>query len=314
MKILICGLGSVGKRHLCNLLKLGYKKKDIIMFRSYKGQKKSNINGIKTFYNLDKALIEKPQVAIISNPTHLHLKTAIKCAKKKMDIFIEKPLTNSRKNLYQIQKIQKKNNNKIMIGYMMRFHPIIKKIKNLLKKNYIGKVYHFKMHWGEFLPNWHKNENYKKSYAANKSMGGGVALTLSHDLDLSNYLFGKIKKCFKVKNNTKILKIRAEEIADFLLIHEKNVIGNIHLDYLQKKPERFIKIYGTNGKLEMNYYNSSLVISKKNKESVLKFNKFQRNHLFIEEMKYFFKCIKQKINPRPGLNDSIYLLNKTSLI
>lgn len=170
------------------------------------------------------------------------------------------------------------------------------------------------MHWGEFLPNWHKKESYKKSYAANKNMGGGVALTLSHDLDLSNYLFGKIKKCYQVKNKTNILKIKAEEITDFLLIHEKNIIGNIHLDYLQKKPERFIKIYGTDGVLEMNYYNNSLKICRKNKVSTLKFNNFERNQLFIKEMKYFFNCIKNKVNPRPNLNDSVYLLNKTNLI
>ena len=81
-----------------------------------------------------------------------------------------------------------------MVGYMMRFHPAIKKIKEILKSKYLGKIFHFSFLWGEYFPNWHKNENYKKSYAANKKMGGGAALTLSHDLDLSKFFFGEIKK------------------------------------------------------------------------------------------------------------------------
>ena len=63
-----------------------------------------------------------------------------------------------------------------MVGYMMRFHPAINKIKYLIKKNYIGKIYYIYSEWGEYLPNWHQSENYKKSYAAKKNSGGSLTL------------------------------------------------------------------------------------------------------------------------------------------
>ena len=40
-----------------------------------------------------------------------------------------------------------------------------------------------------FLPNWRNNINYKNSNSAKKKLGGGVALELSHEIDLANYLF-----------------------------------------------------------------------------------------------------------------------------
>ena len=69
----------------------------------------------------------------------------------------------------------------------MRFHPAVSKIKEILRKKEIGEIFHFSSYWGEYLPNWHKNENFRESYAANRSMGGGPSLTLSHDLDLMCY-------------------------------------------------------------------------------------------------------------------------------
>ncbi|MEI2709772.1 MAG: hypothetical protein V9E96_12270 [Chitinophagaceae bacterium] len=42
--------------------------------------------------------------------------------------------------------------------------------------------------WGEYLPAWHPWEDYRTSYAAQKENGGGAALTLSHDIDVVNWI------------------------------------------------------------------------------------------------------------------------------
>ena len=292
MKILICGLGSIGLRHTKNLLKLGYK--DILLFTSRKIIEKK-LKNLKTFNSLDGALKEKPNLVLICNSTHLHEDIIITCLKNNTNVFIEKPVGFNKKKLEKISRlIKKKQNINNMVGYMMRFHPAIIKLKELLKSNEIGNVFHFSSCWGEYLPNWHKEEIYKNSYAANKSMGGGVSLTLSHDLDLSCYLFNKIKKVEVIKNNINSLKINAESSVDFLVSFEKNINGFIHLDYLQKKPVRNLVVTGTEGSIEFNYYKNQIKISKNNKQKKILFKKFKRNHLFINEMKYVLESIKSK--------------------
>ena len=191
MKILICGSGSIATRHYKNLISLGYE--DIIFYKSTKFFRSAKLKKKLIFYDLKNALNEKPDVAFICNITSKHVTTAIECAKRNCHLFIEKPISNNLKNIQDLKKIIKKNNLFLFVAYMIRFHPLIKKIKALIENKKKAKIFYATSIWGEYLPGWHPNENYKKSYAANKKFGGGVRLTLSHDLDLMCYLFGKIE-------------------------------------------------------------------------------------------------------------------------
>ena len=105
MKILIIGLGSIGKRHL-NILKNMNKKINIIALRSDRNAKK--IDGAKNYYNLQNALKEKPDIAFITTPTSLHIKYATKCAKAGCHLFIEKPLSHNQKDIKELINIVKK--------------------------------------------------------------------------------------------------------------------------------------------------------------------------------------------------------------
>ncbi|MDC3157970.1 Gfo/Idh/MocA family oxidoreductase, partial [Candidatus Pelagibacter sp.] len=246
MKILICGLGSIGSRHTQNLLNLGFKNLILVTSKKIKNRK---FKKLKKYNSLDEALNEKPELAFICNSTHLHAKSALNCMKKNVNVFIEKPIGNKKKELDQLLSFTQKTKIKSFVGYMMRFHPAISKIKDIIKNNSIGEIFHFSSYWGEYLPNWHKNENFKKSYAANESMGGGPALTLSHELDLASYLFGNPTKVEKYDNGINYLKINSRNVVDFHASFKKNISGFIHLDYLQILPHRTLMIIGTKGKI-----------------------------------------------------------------
>ena len=127
IKILICGLGSVGQRHALNLSKIGYKN---LIFLREKGNKKLNkkLINFKVFKKISEVLKEKPKIALVCNTTDLHLDTARKLANNKIHSFIEKPVGFNKKDLLDLIKICKKSIIN-MVGYMMRFHPATKIIK-----------------------------------------------------------------------------------------------------------------------------------------------------------------------------------------
>ena len=86
MKILIVGLGSIGKRHINTMLKQGVKKENIIGFDVRKDRiKETNKKfNIKTFSTNFSNIKEKEfNAAIICSPTSLHIKQATILAKKK---------------------------------------------------------------------------------------------------------------------------------------------------------------------------------------------------------------------------------------
>ena len=315
MKILVIGLGSIGKRHAKNLLRCGYK--DLI-FCSQNKNLPIELRKIKRFSKLNLALREKPQVAFICNETALHCKTAVECIKKNCAIFIEKPIGNK---LEEIKKLQKMVNNKNvfnMVGYMLRFHPAIIEIKKILKKKYLGRLFYAYSEWGEYLPSWHPKENYRKSYAAKKN-GGGCSITLSHDLDLLKWFFGPIKRVNRETIKNSKLKIKAESSSDFLIKFQSGLNAFVHLDFLQTKESRFLKIVGEDGVLTFEYNKNRLIVNKSNRrKKVTIFKKFNRNQMFINEIKYFFKNIKKKqkkkISRFLDINESMDLLTETKII
>ena len=95
----------------------------------------NKLKNITTFNSLKKSLNQNPDVAFICNTTSKHIDTAIECAKKGCHLFIEKPLSNNLKKIKILESIIKKKKIKVMIGYNMRFHPLMKKNqKNFRKK------------------------------------------------------------------------------------------------------------------------------------------------------------------------------------
>ena len=130
-----------------------------------------------------------------------------------------------------------------MIGYNMRFHPLMIKIKKMVKKGYLGQIYNAKSQWSEYLPDWHPWENHIETYPARKDLGGGCSLTLSHELDTFFWLFGPIKKVFNFKSN-KHLNVNVDTISDFMIKFKNNIIGYIHIDFLLRPHERKLQIIG----------------------------------------------------------------------
>ncbi len=76
MKFLIAGLGSIGRRHLRNLLALG--ERDILLYRTHHSSLPDDeLAGFPVETDLEAALAHQPDAVIVSNPTALHLQVAI---------------------------------------------------------------------------------------------------------------------------------------------------------------------------------------------------------------------------------------------
>ena len=131
-KILIVGYGSIGKRHTQNILT--HTQHEIIIFTKRKDTGSFKKKRVKIFHNLQQCLSEKPQIGFITNETAYHIPIAIKLAKAGLDLFIEKPLSNSIKDVQTLRKIVKQKKLITQMGYHLRFHECIIKIHELIKQ------------------------------------------------------------------------------------------------------------------------------------------------------------------------------------
>lgn len=311
MKFLIIGYGSIGRRHFKNLVSLG--QQDIVFFRTLKSTIDDDpIRAYPVESDLDTALAHDPEAVIISNPTSLHLDTAIPAAKQGCHLLIEKPVSHSWDRVEQFKHAVRVGGGKVLVGFQFRFHPNLHQIRKLLMDGMIGTPLSVRVHWGEYLPDWHPWEDYRKSYSARKDLGGGVVLTLCHPFDYVRWLFGEVLELWSLTGEESDLKIEVEDTAEIGLRTVNGTIVSIHLNFTQKPPKHTMEIIGTQGTIFWDYYQSVVNFCSHDMDSAAETFSvepdFNRNYLFIREMEHFIEVIKGNVEPVCGLADGLRVL------
>jgi len=310
MKFLIAGFGSIGRRHLQNLQALD--QKDIFFLRSGRSQLPTDeLKGIPIETSMEKALDHKPDALIVANPTAKHLDVAIPAAKAGVQILMEKPISHSMDRLDEFQDAVKKSGSRVLVGFQYRFHPGLIQMKARIDAGEIGKPIQGRVHWGEYLPDWHPWEDYRKSYSVLKDLGGGVTLTLSHPFDYLSWLMGKVVAVNGMTANSGVLGIECEEQAQAGLRFENGALANVQLDYLQKPAAHWLEIQCEGGYLVCDFVSGYFKVFDNKNGKLEEFPpapEFERNDLFIAQMRHFMDVVIGKNEPNCSLADGIQAL------
>lgn len=288
MKILFIGLGSIGTRHAKIILK-NYKYN---LFALRSGENKgANELGIQELYSWNEVEKIGPDVVFITNPTSLHINTAIKCAKLRYKLFIEKPIGKGVEGLELLINQVKKNNLVTYVGYSLRFHPVIQALK---KYTQINKPIYARVVCTSFLPNWRPGTDFKKNYSANSAMGGGVILDLSHEIDYVEYLLGDIED---IKGNfARVGKVTvdAEDCAD-LLVRAVGCRTNIHIDFLSHLRQRIVQLEYRDFTIVGDIINSEILMYKNERLKQKRKLDYYQGQEYEDQLKYFFKNLNNPL-------------------
>ena len=310
MKFLIAGLGSIGRRHFRNLLALG--ETDIILCRTYHGtQSDDELQGFPVETDIHVALSHHPNAVIVSNPTALHMDIAIPSARAGCHLLLEKPISDSLERIGDLRAAVHQGGGEVLVGFQFRFHPTLQILSRLLVEEAVGRPVSVRAHWGEYLPNWHPGEDYRQGYAARADLGGGVVLTLSHPLDYLGWLLGKPQLDWACVGTLGDLGIPVDDIAEIGLRFPNGAMGSVHLDYLQQPATHHLEIIGTKGTLRWNNADGLLALYRQNHadwEYFMPSEGFERNLLFMDEMRHFIAVARSEALPLCTLDDGIYAL------
>jgi len=300
LKALVIGYGSIGRRHIDNLSQIPYVK--IIVQTNRKSNSFLKNKKCELIKNITEGIKQKPDFAIITNETNLHLKTATTLAQNNIPFLVEKPLSNNYKGIENLLKIIREKKLITLMGCPLRFHPSIKKIKEIVEKKKIGKIYYVFSENGSYLPHWHPKEDYRKSYSANIKLGGGVLLTNIHEIDYLYWLFGKIQKTFSTSGKISNLDLDVEDYASVNLFY-KNFMAFVHLDFFQIPKRRQLRIIGENGIIDCDLIKNRLTFYDSNNEKINKLisnSNFDFNTIYVDELNHFISCVRNQkttINP-----------------
>lgn len=323
LKVLFVGLGSIGQRHLRNLWRLTNGQVEVLAVRHTRSvpvltedmqvDPKGDLvetYGIECFDDLGAALAAAPDAVFVTNPNGLHVATALAAARAGAHLFIEKPLSACRDGLDELLEVIAVRRIQVMLGFQFRHHSGLKFVKSVLEDGRIGRVVAASFADGEYLPDWHKYEDYRQGYAARRDLGGGALVTQIHAFDLAYWFFGMPDRVFAVGGQLSELEVDVEDAVTVLMSHKREngaLPVSIHLDYLQSPPERSINIVGDQGKITWNFHTGKVALHKRGDEAALvrDYSALDRNELFIDQMKQFLAVIEGKAEPTVGLRDGV---------
>jgi len=264
---------------------------------------------LKLYSDFDQALSQQPDVVFVTNPNDQHIPIAVTAAQAGCNLFIEKPLSNSLEGVSELIELVDVKKLVCFVGYQLRFHPCIRRTQSLLNTHVIGRVISARLTFGEYLPDWHKYEDYRQYHASRKDQGGGVILSQIHDLDYACLLFGMPRKVFALGGKFSDLEIDVEDTASILMeciVEGTPVPVHIHQDYVQRPPTRTCEVIGEAGKIFLDLNRPSVRVFDDRQRLVEEqiVDDFQRNDLFMDEIRHFLGCLERKERPMVTIRDA----------
>jgi len=310
VKFLIAGLGSIGRRHLRNLISLG--ETDIVLYRTRKSTlPDEELGRFPQEMHLREALSKhKPDAVIVANPTAFHLDVALPAAETGSAILLEKPVSHSMDGLDVFRAAVQRAGSKVLVGFQFRFHPGLLRAREAIAAGVIGRIISGHVHFGEYLPDWHPWEDYRGSYAARAEMGGGVVLTQCHALDYLPWLLGGVESAWAFTAKLSDLDVNVEDTAEIGLRFQGGALGSLHLDFNQQPPSHHLEIIGTEGSLRSDLADGATRIyspREKRWHSHSPPSGWDRNAMFLDEMRHFIAVARGEVQPSASLKDGLRL-------
>lgn len=304
-KVLFFGLGSIGERHA--KLLTDHFEMDLAAYRT---GDRTNELGIQEFRNLDEAFSFEPDVAFITNPTNLHIETAIECARRSIDLFIEKPLSNTPEGIDQLSELIEQNRLVNHVAFCLRFHPVIKYLKQIVAPE---EIFYTRTICSSYLPAWRPGQDYSKSYSADRDRGGGVMNELIHELDYNEHLFGGVEKLSGSYGQASDLNIKADDYSEFQLSHQSGIKSHVSLDYFSHFRERTVKIYTPDKVIVADIINQTVKTYREHEltEEIL----LDDDNMYLNQLSCFFDAVDNRsAETLCTVSESRNLVEKLSLL
>jgi len=310
-KVLICGLGSIGKRHL-RILHEYWKGVEVGILRSSYGPYYQEIElADQIFTSLSESLLWRPDAAIICTPASNHLGTALILAKHGIPLLIEKPVGDGTESRHDWEELSALSASVPMeVGYVLRHDPCREAVENYIETKRIGELVEADFYCGSWLPDWRPGVDYRDSVSANRGLGGGALLELSHEIDLAQSLLGNLELRASVLHQSGLLEIDVEDQAYLLVCTDDHCLVSIRINFCTQPPSRHVYIRGSSGELHWDLIAGRVEVTEMGGRKVQCFQSpILSGERYRIQMEHFFSCAVGEKEPLCSLSNGLKVLD-----
>jgi predicted dehydrogenase len=249
MRILVVGLGSMGKRRIRCLQALGETELAGLDTRSDRRAEASSRYGVGTFESLHAALEAfKPAAMIISTGPAHHMDYAIPAAERGIHCFIEASVVDADR-IAELRAMVAGRDIVVAPSCTMRYFPGPRAVKDIARSGRIGRPVNLNYHVGQYLPDWHPWEAIQDFYVSSRDTGGAREL-VPFELTWLNEVFGKPRPLACVKTKVTDLDADIDDVYHCILQYPDGLIANVTIDVVSRpRATRELRLLGTDGML-----------------------------------------------------------------
>jgi predicted dehydrogenase len=245
--VLVVGCGSAGSRHARLLKKLGVS--DLLLFDPDQNvaEKLATELSARRVNSVEEGLARDVDGVVIASPPERHLSAALAAVEAGANCFIEKPLSDSLRGVEKLLDLADSRGKFVMVGYNLRFFAPLVELKRIVSSGEIGRVLTVRAEFGQYLPTWRPDADYRTNYITSGSSTGGIILEESHEFDYVQWLAGPVESVYCAAGQLSDLEMDAEDTALVVMRHLGGALSHISVDCTQHGYARGAHVVGSEG-------------------------------------------------------------------
>lgn len=295
-RLLVVGLGSMGRRRVRAGLALG-----------------CEVETWRRGGDAAAAAAWAPTHVAVCTPSSLHLDALRWAVEHGCHVLVEKPLAHAPEGVEPVLEAARAAGLCVAVGCNLRFHPGLVAVKTAVDDGRLGRLLSLRAEIGQYLPDWHPDEDYRSGYAARRELGGGALLTLVHELDLAWWIAGPIMSCSGLATRVSDLELDVDDLVELVCRHEGGAVSSIHADFLDRSFNRRSRWVGSEATAEWTAGGPALLLGPGGRRETLWADPgFSLEQTYADELADFLAASAEGREPRTPAADGLGVLRVTA--
>jgi predicted dehydrogenase len=307
--VLIVGVGSIGERHLRCFQATGRVRLALCEVKAELRRRVAERYGITRAYaDLDEALAELHDAAVIATPAHLHVPMAVRLARAGMHLLVEKPVSTSLDRVDQLREELARRGLVGVVAYVLRFHPALRAMKEAIDSGRFGEPVHLVCVAGQHFPTY--RPAYREIYYTDHATGGGaIQDALTHVVNAGQWLVGPIDSLVADAAHQVLDGVEVEDTVGLLARHGR-VLASYSLNQHQAPNEWTVTVVCRHGtaRFELHHHRWRWMTEPDGPWHEETFGPLERDAWFVAQARAFLDCVDGLAPPMCTLDEGIETL------
>jgi predicted dehydrogenase len=255
-RILIVGLGSIGQRHARLLSERTDVELHLCDMKSeHRGQTLASLMkpAAAEYSIFSDALHAQPDIVFICVPNHLHVPVGLQSIERGMDVFVEKPISNSLEAARKLVAAAESAGRFLQVGYMMRLDEGLLKLKKIADDGNLGNLVGGRAMIGTYITLLNAKSPDRNNHP------NSLIVDYTHELDFIRWFFGEMADLSAMSARVGDLELKPQpNIFQMNLRMKSGALVQVHMDYIQFPQRRLFEIYGDRGTLSYDFMSGEI--------------------------------------------------------